>query len=492
MRALIVFLAFIGGFELHAANQRITAMNYLDVNGGDLVYVPTWAQNDIQGHFHAPVGEEILYLHLNNLTGFYELWSGSGTPGSTPSQILTTASQTCISCSPAFATAVWGSPSTVRSVGRAQWFRNGQYIVFSAQDAASTLPGYGVPAPGTCTADPGIGCDHHIWVMDRTFTKFWQIDSAICATSCAGTAPGFAANGTRAVPINGTRGGWFPASSADGNTIAWSNNTCVIGIDSVCTQIVLGTELEIITWDPGSSFPSTATVTGVSFAEPASAGGGISCAAGSCTANDPQYFYEMHTFHPTNPAIFYVAAADYIQTGSVYEVDLTGTGSERALLPLCPVPYLDPTLCHWSEHASLAPDGQHYAVATTLDTGPVQGEPTASPVFAPATYPPLQEVDWVDPHNDGNQAGTGRVRLTYFNTPGNPEFINAACHVRFAAVIFSPDNRYILLNNEETTSAGTVCPGGHGILGFVFVLLSIEPHFELRGGAALVGGAYAR
>jgi hypothetical protein len=486
MRPAIALLCLVAGWQLDAANLRVTAMNYLTVNNGDVVYVPTWAQKDINGNFNAPSGQEILYLHLNRTTGYYELWAGSGAPGAAPSQILTTASQTCISCSAAFATAVWGNASIVRSVGRAQWFRNGQYVVFSAQDGASTLAGSGVPAGGLCTADPGVGCDHHIWVMDYTFTKFWKIDSVTCAASCGGTASGFAANGTRVVPINGKRGGWFPASSADGSTIAWSNNTCITGIDSVCTEIVMGTEIEIVGWNPGASFPSTAAVTAVSFSNPANAGG-ISCVAGSCTANDPQYFYEMHDFHPTNPAILYGAAANYIQTGNIYEIS-TATGSTRFLLPLCPAPYTDTSLCQWSEHVALAPDAQHYAAATTIDTGPVEGEPTASPVFAPATYPPLEELDFLDPHNVN---GIGRVRLTYFNTPGNPEFINTACHVRFAAVVFSPDNNYILLNNEETTTGGALCPGGHGTYGYVFVLLSIADHFELRGGASLASGASA-
>ena len=554
------------------AYPLVTATTYISTNSGDVVYVPTWAQKDVNGNYNAPAGKEILYLHLNNSTGYYELWSCAGSLNSSTSAVCNTSSQTCISCSSAFKTMVWGSPAAAKSMGRCQYSRDGNYAVCSYQDAASTLPGYGVPsAPGAvrgttpgpfaitsgvndtlslkvdggttynvvfsagstsaaavasqinaqatglvasatstnhvliltgangaghsigiiasngtgtlgftngatytgagtnggpgCTGDPGIGCDHHIAVFKSDFSAMWPIDSATCSTKCGGTVPGFSANGTRAVPVNGQWGGWFPAFSADGTRIAWSNNVCLASTGCPPPVLLLGNEIEWIAWSPGANFPSTANVISVSFVTSGGVGiGGANCSGANCTLNDPSYGYEMHDWDPTDPLVFYLAEYNLIQTGNVAQVSLHGSGSVTTYMPVCASPYTDPNNCHWNEHVHMLPDRSWYALATTIDTGAVNGQPNASPVYAPATYPPYQEIDFIDPTQTN---GLNRFKATNFNTGAT------TCHRRFDSVELSPDQQYLLLGIEETQANGAVCSGAHSANGYSLVLLSI-------------------
>jgi hypothetical protein len=477
--------------NVYAANIRVTAINYILPNSGALVYVPRWAQFDISGNYNAPSNQDILYDQL--VSGYHQLNSCAGPPGATPSQVCASGTQQCLSCSNTFKTITWGSSSVTRSVGPCSWSRDGNYAVCGVQDATSTLAGYGAPSGGVATADPGIGGDMHIVVYNKTFTAAWQIPDSGCATYCGGAAGGLTSSGTRVVPINGTRGGWFPGFNADGTKIGWVNIVCLTGIDSNCTQIVEGTEIEVATWSPGASFPSTAAVSNVVFLTPAGIGG-VACtgspSTGRCDPASTQYLYEFEHWHPTDPLRFVVAGATYIQNGNTYIVSLAGSGSSPALMPICPTNLANIYLCHWNEHVMWSPDGQHMALATTYPTGPVQGQLTASPVLSSTNYPPLQEIAFVDPNNSN---AIGLIKLSYFNSPGSADFDgDPQCHRRFDAVEFSPDNRYILLAMEETTAAGALCTGGHGTLGYAFVLLTLQPLLEIDAGSSLSNGAYAQ
>lgn len=565
---------------LHAANIRVTAINYISptFTPNVLPYVPRWAQKAIDGAYNPPSGQEILFDILNVSTGYYELWSCAGGIGLTPNQVCATGTQVCISCTSAFKTLTWGSSAIERSIGTCSWSHSGLYVVCSVQDANSLLPGLGLPVPlsgtvttsGTAvtrtsgssftialtnapitinnvvytvatynsannltlassagvqavpvayaaeitTADPGVGGDMHAVVYNRNFTAKWQIDNATAVffPGPGGNAQGFSANGpgstsgTRAIPINGTRGIWFLDFNADDTLIAGSNNTCFVGVDPICTNNVLGTEIEVIPWTPGGSFPSTAAINGTVAFIHLPGVGGVTCSGSTCNNNTPQFVYEFEGWFPTDPLQFYVASFNFIQNGNPLVFSLHGAGSAYANVPPCS-PVTDPFKCHWSEHTHMAPDGQHFALASTYVTGPIQGEPTASPVFFPVTYPPFQGVAWLDTHYPNPIAQTppavfpGVLGLTNPNIPGNqPEYIDSTlnptaankCHNRSAALQFSPDNKYILSNAEETTQAGGVCPGGHGTFGFSFLLMSIQPEMEVRGGAKLRGGAKTR
>ena len=478
------------GLSVFAANIRVTAINYILPDGGDFVYVPRWAQFDTFGNYNAPSNQDILYDRL--VSGYHQLNSCAGPPGATPVQVCAAGTQQCISCSSTFKTITWGSSSITRSVGPCSWSRDGNYAVCGVQDAASTVPGYGVPAGSVGTADPGVGADMHIVVYNKTFTAAWQIPDSGCATYCGGAAGGLTSAGTRVVPINGTRGGWFPEFNADGTKIGWSNIVCLVVSDTSCTSIVEGTEIEIATWTPGASFPTTASISSVSFSDPSGAGGIVctgSPSTGRCDPASTQVLYEFEHWHPTDPLQFVVVSATYVQTGNPVIVSLRGAGSAMTLMPACASPYNNIYLCDWNEHTVWLPDAQHMAMSNTYVTGPVLGQLTASPVLS-TNYPPIEEIALVDPYNTN---AVGLIKLTYFNSPGSSDYEgDPLCHTRFAGVETSPDGHYLLLNMQATRASGTVCTGAHGTYGYSFAMLTLQPLLEIDSGASLSHGAHAQ
>ena len=482
------WMALLLSVNVYAANIRVTAIGYITPNGGGFVYSPRWAQFDISGNYHAPSNQDILYDHL--VSGYYQLNSCAGPPGATPAQVCAAETQQCISCSSAFQLLTWGVSSITRSIGTCSWSRDGNYAVCAVQDAASTIPGVGLPTD-TGTADPGIGADMHIVIYNNTFTALWQIPDSVCATYCGGAAGGLTSAGTRVVPINGTRGGWFPEFNADGTKIGWSNIGCLAGIDASCTHITEGTEIEIAAWSPGASFPSTASISSVSFQDPS--GGGVVCtgtpSTGRCDPASTQFLYEFEHWHPTDPLQFVMVTATYIQNGNPTIVSLRGAGSAMPLMPACGSPYADISVCDWNEHSVWLPDAQHLAMSNTFVTGPVMGQLTASPVLS-TNYPPIEEIALVDPNNTN---AIGAIKLTYFNSPGSSDYEgDPLCHTRFAGVETSPDGRYLLLNMQATRASGEACTGAHGIYGYSFAMLTLQPLLEIDGGAGLSNGVYAQ
>ena len=459
-----------------------SAWQYLQPNSpGDTIYIPTWTPG--------PTGQEILYLRFNSgvatngTTGYWELWSCSGSPNATSNQICTSGSQTCISCLTVFRNAVWGSTSAVATVGESSWINlSGTfYLLISYQDITSTLVGFGLPSGGKSTADPGIGSDHRIAILDVTFTNIFRVTQTTCGFLCGGTAPGYSANGpssgqgTRAVPINGKNGAWFSYPSADGTRFGYSYTTCVSQIDTTakCTNIVIGTIIEWVTWSPGVSFPSTAAITNVHQIQ--IPGTGLDCSGSVCNViippNGHQIMHEMHPWNPVNNNQFLMHTSNLIQTGAVAVVDLSGSGSVTFLTEICPSnttpPFTNTNLCHWIEHGVWMVDGRGVILASTKDTGSVHGAPNASPVWAGlvpsyATYPPSQELEYFSVFNTNS---VGRVKLTAFNNPFSSQFVDAGCYNRYDGVAASPDGQYILAGLEQINAAGTntgTCTAGKG------------------------------
>ena len=548
MKVTALVLASLLGFysfEASAANVRVTAINYVSPANAGLAYIPRLAQYATNGTYNVPtnttsgMSEDMTFDLLNSGTGYYDQYVCSFPLGASIGQICPAPSQVCISCGSAFRTLVWGVTTTnttpgVRSIGPCSLSHSGLYWACGVQDANSTLAGYGLPAP---TGDPGIGGDMHIDIFNQNFTAFWQIDSTVCATYCGNSpsSPGLAGNGTRVVPVGSNcasptwaacRGGWFAVWGADDTRIMWSNVVGFVQTDAFCSANVSNTEcteVESITWSPGSgcsltsacaSFNSCAgqgtqtggacgaTVTSVNFAEPASMGG-IICSSTSgpgstpgCLPNSPQYGYEVEHGTP-NPLQFLVATFSTLYDGNPAILDFTPPGSAKLFMPYCEPPTA--TNCHWNEHAVMSPDGQTIVISSTYATGPFNGEPSASPLFYPATYPVAQELFLLDPHNpvigSTNTGAIGGIALTHFNTPGSPEFVSNAggigpCHVGFAGVEWSADGRYIMANMQGRTGQNTGCTGAHGMFGYSFMVLSLQPESLMLGGATLTNGAY--
>lgn len=495
MRTLLAIL--LAAFQLDAMDPRVTAWQYIQANNGDVVYVPTWGKYDANHKYNIPANKEILYLRLNTSNLYYELWSCGGTPGAAPANICAIGTQTCISCTDAFKILTWGSAAIIRSVGECEWFPNGLYVACSVQDANSRLAGFGFPLTGKMTGDPGIGGDGHIIIYNAAFTAKFQVDSAVCASKCNGSKLGLDANNLHIAPMDGTRGGWFVRVMSDSKTIYWANNTGVQGLDNGCTvDVRLGvcTEISIATFNPGGAFPGTATVTVVNANSTGGITGGIDCSGAQCVAAAGQYFFEPHGAHPTNPNVLLFAAANLIQTGAIGVLNLAGSGSVKFLTAICGSPFLDTAICNWIEHCEWSADGVYVYAASTQDTGPVVGAPTASPVWAGLgkfqTYPPFQEVTILDQNNIN---GIGRIKMTGFNDSTAPEFVSATaknnaetCHNRYAALVASPEGKYLLGNIMQTNIAGGNCAGGKGI---TFVLFTIQQPVDLLGGAQLFGGA---
>jgi len=442
-------------------------------------------------------------------------------PASFSEQVSFIGGNICFSCTQAFKNLVWGSPTaTGKSVGACVPSHSGNYVACVVQDLNSTVAGRGLPADiysagGLGTGDPGVGADCHIVIFNKSFTAMWQIPdgpsglngvpSVTCYSYCNGTAGayGFTFPGTRYVPINGTRGSWFPQWNANDTIIGFSSIVCFQASDVNClgsgtNRMIEGTQIELVTWsNPSlSTFASSgATVVSVQFVAPLGQGGvycsGLSSTA-ACYPSSYQTMYEFEHWHPTNPSIFTVAAANSTSTANILVVNTNG--SVTPLMPPCTQSPPNVNTCQWREHNVWSPDGNWIFALNTDATGYVQyanspspgtPEPTATPLY---TFPYEEEVSMLDPNG---MFGSG-IKLTYFNTAGNPEYTgDSACRIAGDSLEISPDGRWLLLGTQMHHQAtGTMCnPGGQGTYGYAFAVLGFQPTPVTLSGNVFMGGA---
>lgn len=276
--------------------------------------------------------------------------------------------------------------------GSPSWHPSGEYIVFGGEkpETPNRLDRWAIP--GT-----GLNCD--LWVMTADGKRYWRLTNLPMGTG-------------RNIP-----GLIHPQFSRNGQKVFWAERTGGGGgwgqwvlrvADFVATpEPHLG---PIKTLDPGSR----RNAAGV---------GGEGRRRGSTGA---ARFYESHDFSPDGTKILFCGnlLPGQQQHGmDIYELTLASGVVQR----------LTDTFDDWDEHAHFSPDGRKIIWMSSTGSDIRWGDTRAG------AWQQYVKTDlWMM-----NADGSGKVRLTYFNDPGSPEYFGKRCIVSDNA--WSPDGQQIVV-----------------------------------------------
>lgn len=273
--------------------------------------------------------------------------------------------------------------------GSPSWHPSGEYILFGGEKPET-------PTRFDRWAEPGMGLNCDLWVMTADGKKFWRLTNLPLGTG-------------RDIP-----GLIHPQFSRDGRKVFWAER---VGGGGSWGRWVLRVADFIAapephlgsmkTFDPGSRSEA--------------AGGGRSGRGGA-----PR-FYESHDFSRDSSKVLFsgnLLPAQPQHGLDIYELTLANGALKR----------LTETFEDWDEHAHYSPDGRKiiWMSSTGID---IKWGDTRGGVWKQYVKTDL----WMM-----NADGTGKVRLTYFNEPGSPEYFGKRCIVSDNA--WSPDGRQIVVN----------------------------------------------
>lgn len=273
-----------------------------------------------------------------------------------------------------------GRDSPPRHNGSPSWDPAGKFILFTAEKPET-------PAYLDNWAVPGKGLNCDLWVMTADGRNYWRLTDLPLGTgrNIPGLIhPQFARDGKKVF--------WAERLGAGGSWGRWILRVA----DFVETpEPHLGT---VKTFDPGKHGP----------------GGGTP-------------FYESHDFSSDGSKILFSAnlLAGQPQHGlDICELDLDTGKTTR----------LTETFEDWDEHAHYSPDGKKIVWMSSSGLDITWGDTRRN------AWKAFVKTDlWMM-----NADGSGKVRLTYFNQPGAPEYFGKRCIVSDNA--WSPDGRRIVVN----------------------------------------------
>ncbi len=191
--------------------------------------------------------------------------------------------QTCVSCG----NALWSMHT-----GNPLWDPTGQYLLFQAQD-----PSLGTPTHGEALAQPGIGINNNLWIMNSDGTNARQLTTV--AANGGTLHAQFSADGSKLA--------WEQTDSSGKSTLAWANFN-------------------------GAQTPPITSITTLQDTQTP-----LQLYETSCFSNDGQSIYFSG----------FVQTAETVNDMDIYRTDLAGT----TFTNLTNSPGV------WDEHAHLNPSG---------------------------------------------------------------------------------------------------------------------------------------
>lgn len=261
--------------------------------------------------------------------------------------------------------------------GNPAWHPSAQYIVFTSQNTDAVGDIY------DRTAKPGKGINCNLWATNARGTKFWQLT-------------------TYETSYTNPKGVIHPQFSHDGKKLVWAErlqNKQKTPWGEWALKIA-----DFVIDDNGCSIQNIHTF----------------------QPGESIRFYESHDFSPDSTKILFCGnlLPDQLEGGmDIYELILE-TGSTTRLTN---------TFDDWDEHAHYSPDGQKIAWMSSTDLGDL------GITFDDLKYSTwglkLRTELWIM-----NKDGSNKQRLTYFNTPGHPEYLGK---VIVSDSAWSPDGSQI-------------------------------------------------
>jgi hypothetical protein len=273
-----------------------------------------------------------------------------------------------------------------RHQGNPAWHPSGDWIIFTAEKKTAFLQKD--PFGDEIYSIPGKGLFHDLYVMDSQGTKFFKVHEV----------------SDRLLDLQGLV---HPQFSHSGDRVIWAQRE---GGDP---------EEEAHNWGVWSIYMADFSVEG-----------GIPQLTNihSCQPGEQAQFYETHGFSADDTQILYSAnqLQDQPPTGmDVYLMDISN-GS-------CTDPVrLTTTLNDWDEHAHLSPDQSKIAWISS------EGFDVQYPEGYSVWGKYLTTELWIM-----NADGTGKQRLTYFNSPDHDEFTGGRTIVADSA--WSPDGSMLVM-----------------------------------------------
>ena len=260
-----------------------------------------------------------------------------------------------------------------RNIGQPTWHPSGRWIVFQMEKdpdydpADSHVVTYVDSTISTST--PGMGWSNDLWCVDLEDTSFYRLTNLRTKRSWSDPHP-----------ITGVL---HPHFSHDGRYVLYSE--CVDGLADLGDRGHFGLWRMIIAeFDTSGGVPTLIPVD-------------------SFEADEYPYvtWFETHGFSPDDSKIIFTANPGPQQRdtyGDICVIDL----ATRELTNLTPEP--DSV---WDEHAHFSPDGSKIIWIRSFGY-----------TFDPDNWRRTLRTDWYMMDADGSN----KVRLTYFNMPGHPEY----------------------------------------------------------------------
>jgi len=267
-----------------------------------------------------------------------------------------------------------------KHLGNPAWHPSGEYIVFTAEKAE-------VPDVKEYDdyARPGRGMNNDLYLMNADGTEFWLLQSVKFALE------------------DGVEGIIHPQFSHNGKMLLWTERL------GPSEQPALGWgewALKLADFQMTGDGPKLSNIR-------------------TLQPGDQRQFYESHGFSPDDTKIMYAASAEKGQKATgmdIYEYTIETAELKR----------ITRTMIDWDEHAHWSPDGKYIAWMSSV--GFKIDYPDQK-----TWYDYLKSELWMM-HADGSD----QTRLTYFNTPGYPEYKDGA-RVIIGDTSWSPDGKQMVM-----------------------------------------------